>query len=286
MGKGLGLGSRVTALRPLSPHRFLRNSLLYTFFFLRPIFRLLIAYLYINILYFFFGYWPSTDISVWNYVSDISVYTESSGDTESSWHSNSINPAENFHDEHPLLPNENNAPNHNGIPVDVVDQFRILNFEMELELFARIRILENRMIEGLPPQLNLGEYETLVRGFLNQTLTIEHYCNTMSNELFEIAVMELKANLVDQLSNLLVSEPTARLTQILSDSPFPEGSIRPEALEFLNDFMDRLNLHEPRSTFEKGLVEAMLRYWIQDVQQNAHRSSFYLEFVKHFRGDL
>lgn len=106
-----------------------------------------------------------------------------------------------LHDEDPILPpapeddalvaNENGAPKNNGIPVDLVDQFRFLNQEMELELFARIRVLENRMIEGLPPQLNLGEYETLVRGFLDNTLTINHYCN---NENSQLDISELKAN--------------------------------------------------------------------------------------------
>lgn len=81
---------------------------------------------------------------------------------------------------------EDAAPFNNVIPLDVVDQFRILNQETELELFARIRLLENRFIEGLPPQMNLGEYEALVRGFLDDTLTIDHYRNVLSNELFDI----------------------------------------------------------------------------------------------------
>lgn len=182
-------------LHTLPPHLIKYfDSFLYTFFFLllRPVFRLFIAHFFFFLCYFIFGYWTSTNISICNYVSDINLYTQSSGN------SNSINPADhfqedqnpnNFHDEPPLLPIDNNAPNDNGIPVDVVDQFRILNQEMELELFARIRLLESRMIEGLPPQLNLGEYETLVRGFLDDTLTIDHYCTTISNELFEITVL-------------------------------------------------------------------------------------------------
>lgn len=180
---------------------------------------------------------------------------------------------------------EDAAPFNNVIPLDVVDQFRILNQETELELFARIRLLENRLIEGLPPQMNLGEYEALVRGFLDDTLTIDHYRNVLSNELFDITVLELKANLLEQLVNLLMSETTGRLTQILADSPFPERAIRTEALEFINDFMSRLNLHEPRSTFEKRLVLAMLRYWIQDAQQYGNISAVYIEFLRHFLGN-
>lgn len=157
---------------------------------------------------------------------------------------------------------------------------------MELELFARIRLLENRMIEELPPQLNLGEYETLVRGFLDDTLTINHYCTTITNELFEITVLELKANLVEKLFDLLMSEPDARFIQILADSPFPERSIKPEALAYLNDQLTALNIHDPRSNFEKNVLDNFLRYFVQDVQQHGHNSVFYRHFLEHFKGSI
>lgn len=158
-----------------------------------------------------------------------------------------------------------------------MDKFRILNQEMELELLARIRLLESRP---------LGEYETLVRGFLDDTLTIDHYCTTISNELFEITVLLCKANLLEQLFNLLVSETPARLTQILAESPFPERAIRSEALEFINGLLDRLHMTDPRSLFEKGLLEHTLRYWLQDVQQNGHQSAFYRHFLEHLKGSI
>lgn len=43
---------------------------------------------------------------------------------------------------------------------------------------------------------------------IDNALTIEHYCKTIRNELFEITVMEFKGNLVEQLFDLLVSEPS------------------------------------------------------------------------------
>ena len=61
----------------------------------------------------------------------------------------------------------NVTPFHNGnggIPLPILDQFCLLSQETELELFAWIQLLENCLIEGLPPQLHLGEYEDLVRG--------------------------------------------------------------------------------------------------------------------------
>ncbi|KAG8373707.1 hypothetical protein BUALT_Bualt11G0052700 [Buddleja alternifolia] len=160
----------------------------------------------------------STDIFILHLSSD-----------ESSAQSNSIRtlPNANIDQEEPLeenipLPNQNTLPFNSFDPFDPVDQFRLLNFDTELELFARIRVLESRLIEGLPPQLNLGEYETLVRGFLDQTISIPHYSTTLSNELFDIGVLELKADLLEQLFHLLIHESTDRLNQILAESPFPE----------------------------------------------------------------
>lgn len=263
-------------------HKLLRQLLLFTFFAIlfRPIFRLLFSYLYLWHWHFICGYWDSADI----------FYFFSSD--ESSAQSNSIIqlPDENIHQEEPLeeeenipLPNQNNLPFH---PFDPVDQFRLLNLDTELELFARIRILENRLIEGLPPQLNLGEYETLVRGFLDETFTIAHYSTTLTNELFDITILELKADLLEQLFNLLMRETPDRLTHILATSPFPERAVRTEALEFIVDCLAQLNLSNPRSNLDRVVLDGTLRYWVQDVQQNGHQSAFYLWFLDHFKGSI
>lgn len=66
-------------------------------------------------------------------------------------------------------------------------------------------------MDHLPPQANLGEYERLVRDNLNQSLNIQHYHSVINNELFDITVLEYKANIQDQLFNLLLSEPDDRL---------------------------------------------------------------------------
>lgn len=164
------------------------------------------------------------------------------------------------------------------------------NQDRELELFARIRLLESRLIEGLPPQLNLGEYETLIRGFLDETLTIAHYSTTLNNELFDIAVLELKADLLENLFNLLMRETTDRLNEILAQSPFPERAIRREALDFIVDSLSQVNLNvnltDPRSNFEKQVLNGILRFWLQDVQLNGHQSAFYLRFLEHFKGSI
>jgi hypothetical protein len=81
-----------------------------------------------------------------------------------------------------------------------------------------------------------------------------------------------------------MSETTARLTQILAESPFPERAIRSETLEFINAFLAKWNLADPRSPFEKGVLEHALR--LQDAQQNGHPSAFYRDFLEHFKGSI
>lgn len=46
---------------------------------------------------------------------------------------------------------------------DALSHFRAQNAHVEAELFSRIRGLEAQLAHGLPPQLNPGEYEGLVR---------------------------------------------------------------------------------------------------------------------------
>lgn len=87
--------------------------------------------------------------------------------------------------------------------------------------------------------------------------------------------------------NLLLSEPDDRLIQILGESPFPERAIRREALEYLELKMGavNLNLENARSRFDKVLVEQVLRYWLNLLQEHRHRSHIYTEFLSHFRGE-
>lgn len=254
------------------------------FFLGRPLVRLAFAFFYLLFWNWLLVTAPFADIDLMHFFSDSLAVNSGSIADSNSVHNIPLNDPP-FNPNDPPFNANDPQPNNNVVPLDVVDQFRILNQETELELFARIRLLENRLIDGLPPQMNFGEYEALVRGFLDDTLTIGHYRNVLSNELFDLRLLEFKANLLEQLVNLLMSETTERLAQILADSPFREGSIRPEALSFINDFMSRLNLNDPHSPFDKRLVEAMLRYWIQDAQQNGNLSAVYREFLRYFLGN-
>lgn len=89
-----------------------------------------------------------------------------------------------------------------------------------MELYARIRLLESLLIDRLPPQLHFGEYESLVRENLNQAFNIRDYQSALSQELFDVTFLELKANILDQILNLFLREPDDRLIQIFRESPF------------------------------------------------------------------
>lgn len=96
--------------------------------------------------------------------------------------------------------------------------------------------------------------------------------------------LELKANILDQIFNLFLREPDARLIQILRESPFDEGSVQSEILEFLESKLEFLGLDDPRSSVEKSLAECSLRCWVQDLQERGARSLLYTGFVSYFRG--
>lgn len=160
--------------------------------------------------------------------------------------------------------------------------FRAQKAEVESELFSRIRNLEAQLAHGLPPQLNPGEYESLVRDKLNEAVNIRDYQSALNLEVFDLTIMELKVNLKNPLFTLLLTEPDARLAQILSQSPFDERNIRSEIDDFLEDKVK--NLSSTRFHFQKLLLEACLRYFIQNVQQDGHLSTVYREFLEHFLG--
>lgn len=134
--------------------------------------------------------------------------------------------------------------------------------------------------------MNLGEYEALVRGFFDDTISIDNYRTILNKEFRDITILECKANLLEGLFNLLMGETADRLTQILKESPFPERAVRTEALSFIVDSLSPLNLNDPSSNFDKIALTGILRYWIQDVQQNGHQSAFYLSFVEYFKGSI
>ncbi|KAK8647563.1 hypothetical protein V6N13_121296 [Hibiscus sabdariffa] len=243
---------------------YLRLLMFYPFFrFASSIFLLLLISVFLSINN------PNIVFAAYHFVDDSSSWTgalESLSRSSSSW---------------TAVLQEGEVP-----AAQVLDNFRAQNEHVEAELFSRIRNLENRLIDRLPPQLNRGEYATLVRENIDQSINLFHYQSSLSNEIFEITVIELKADLQDQLFNLLLSEPDHRLIQILSESPFPESAIRREALEFILLKMEavNLNLDNARSRFDKVLLEQLLRYWLTLLQEGGRRSPLYIDFLSHFRG--
>lgn len=112
------------------------------------------------------------------------------------------------------------APNPEPRENNLLSFFGAQNPNPEMELYARIRLLESLLIDRLPPQLHFGEYESLVRENLNQAFNIRDYQSALSQELFDVTFLELKANILDQILNLFLREPDDRLIQIFRESPF------------------------------------------------------------------
>lgn len=88
---------------------------------------------------------------------------------------------------------------------------------IELELFSRIQSLESEMAYGLPPQLNPGEYEQLVRENLNTSINPRHYHSSLSREICEVHIMRLKISLQHSLFDLMINEQS--ISDILSIPP-------------------------------------------------------------------
>lgn len=207
-------------------------------------------------------------------VSDSSLSTSNDDTSSSTTHIVSDSP-------HSLIIPENPQPGGN-----LLSLFGTQDPDREIELYTRVRLLESRLIERVPPQLNFGEYENLVRDNLNQARNILHYQSPLSHELFDITILELKANLQDKLFDLLMTEPNERPLLIFRESPFQERAIRSEALEFIEGRLDLLNLGNPHPHAypEKVILQNTLEQWLNNLIQFNKNAIVYTEFLSHFRG--
>nr|DAD25641.1 TPA_asm: hypothetical protein HUJ06_027105 [Nelumbo nucifera] len=170
-----------------------------------------------------------------------------------------------------------NVPNPNETD-DPLSRFRAQNADVEAELFSRIRSLESQLAYGLPPQLNPGEYEQLVRDNLEQSANIRSYQSALALEISDLSILELKLDLQNKVFDLFLSEP--ELIHILDRSPFQENSIRPEIYEFIENKINPVN--SARHAFQRNLLEGTLLHYIRDLQQNGTQSAFYKEFYLQF----
>ena len=81
------------------------------------------------------------------------------------------------------VPVEQNAQSSDSSPESTtLEGVRAQNSELENEQRARIRNLESKLAYRLPPQLNPGEYERLVRENLDNAIYILHYQEALNQE--------------------------------------------------------------------------------------------------------
>jgi hypothetical protein len=167
---------------------------------------------------------------------------------------------------------------------EILSNFWAQNAQEETALFSRIKDLESQLVHGLPPQLHEGEYEGLVRSSLISTSNIEEYRIQLALDIFDINMMQHKAMLQNKLLQLFIGQPDERFNQILSESYFEEKDIRRELYEFIEDLVEDVSY--TRNEIKKLIFESRLRFFIEDVDRNGHRSALFLSFFKHFRGDV
>ncbi|XVF03979.1 hypothetical protein REPUB_Repub05bG0040800 [Reevesia pubescens] len=105
------------------------------------------------------------------------------GSEASSSSTTSIESSDSLHS-HLNLGAPNPEPSNN-----ILSYFGNQYLDLEIELYAQIRLLESRFIDRLPPQLDHSGYETLVRENLNQAINIQYYHSALSHEIFDITKM-------------------------------------------------------------------------------------------------
>jgi len=155
----------------------------------------------------------------------------------------------------------------------------------EIELYARIRILENLEIDQLPRQLNKGDYEGLVRTTLCQAPTLSTYDRLLYHEVFDITVLEKKAHIQDALFSLFLAEPTEQLAHIFLNSPFGDNKIREEALAFISLDLERIGLGDeyPRDNFSQVGMLTRLQFHVNSLQLQGRNSPFYQAFLQYYQ---
>jgi len=122
----------------------------------------------------------------------------------------------------------------------------------------------------------------LGKSFLDRSLSIRHYESVLNTEILDLNVLEKKADLVEGLSFILINEPRERFLEILDQTSLKEGLIKEDALDFIDDFLTRFNLSDPRSPFDRRICESMLNSWKDDLNQRANQSLLYSEFLNYY----
>lgn len=161
-------------------------------------------------------------------------------------------------------------------PMPPLEPFRAQNAHIEEALFSRIRGLEAQLAHGLPPQTNAGDYERQVREILANSVSVDHYRETLNLEFWEIHIMEKKIQLQDILFNLMMADPG--IAEIWNQSPY--GDIRSAAFEFIEEKVEPVSAMQ--HSFQRNLLEGTVTHLIRDVEQNGSRSVCYREFVSYF----
>jgi len=256
---------------------FRRFCLCLIFLFLRPLIRLVVSFFYLYICAKGLGSWSveafsGTRLAFSSETPSLGwTYTESSSTEEAALYDVQA-------EVQAQAEAQAEAQAQAQAQAEVQAQMAALMEMPEMDLFARIRVLENKMVHGLPPQLNPGGYEQLVRENLAEALTTRYYATTLSNEIFEITILELKASLQEALFTQILAEP--EIDRLLEMAPIE--NIRSQAYDFIEEKVEPVS--SMRHRFQKNILEGTLRHFIRDLGQNRTNSFIYRDFLNYFLG--
>lgn len=152
----------------------------------------------------------------------------------------------------------------------------VIAAENEAEIYNRIRNLENNQYYNLPPQNNIGDYESLVREHFEQALNVDHYREIWDKEYQELQFLEKKGLLQDRLQILLLNENN--IERIMELSPY--SNIRKEAYFFLEDKVAPVS--NLQYAFSRNLMEGSLNSFLRELNAHDRQSDIYREFYRYF----
>lgn len=152
----------------------------------------------------------------------------------------------------------------------------VIAADNEAEIYQRIQALEAREYYNIPPQDEVGEYESIVREHFDQARNVDHYVFIYDRERFELRVLEQKGLLQDRLFHLMLGQPN--LESILELSPYSD--VRKEAYEFLQDKVEPFS--DPSFADQRALMSTNLNSFIEQLNEHGRNSQIYREFYRHF----
>ena len=144
------------------------------------------------------------------------------------------------------------------------------------ELYDRIELLESRNWWGRPSQLNRGGYARQVQEILRDSGRDFYYGSALSQELYEVHMLEKKGWLQSSLVRYAQSEP--RLGSLLSVGPFQGTNLWEAAFDFVESEIQLVS--SPRGGEERHMQQEWLDLLMEEIRRHGGASNLYKRFFE------